>query len=80
METYDGEMDQGDPDGDFFWGVFHPLSSVACCILHLQPVKISNFLTLWEKNYLSKNCIYLVLVKEWRPPIDLRSSLSGCPD
>ena len=44
-ETYDGEMEQGDPDGDFFWGVFHSLPGVACCILHLQPVKISNFLT-----------------------------------
>ena len=43
IETYDGKMEQGDPDGDFFWGVFHSLPGVACCILHLQPGKISQF-------------------------------------
>ena len=58
-------MEQGDPDGDFFWGVFHSLPSVACCILHLQPGEISQFWTLcsgkiiWLRNlsawYWSRN-------------------------
>ena len=43
LETNDGKMDQGDPDGDIFRGVLCSLPRVACCILYLQPVKISQF-------------------------------------